>query len=207
MIIIPIGIDCGICEVLNKYNFRNFALPFDWVVTYKGITEIIKNNFNNYIPEIDNNTEFIDGVPNIFNKYDVKFIHDKFQNKDQIDKYHRRIKRFNDILNNTDEEIIFLKKGHSHHHHEEYDFKDDITDVIELDNYLQENYKNLKYKIIVGLLCNKCYNSIELPENPRIIILKNLITDIRDNTLHNKIISGHYYEQLFRSQILLKYLK
>jgi hypothetical protein len=41
MIIIPIGIDCGNSDFLKKYNIRKFALPFDWVVTYNGISNIL----------------------------------------------------------------------------------------------------------------------------------------------------------------------
>ena len=31
MIIIPIGSDCGVAELLKKYNLRNASYPFDWI--------------------------------------------------------------------------------------------------------------------------------------------------------------------------------
>ena len=45
MIIIPIGIDCAVADFLNKFKLRNNSYPFDWVVTYTGINDIIENSF------------------------------------------------------------------------------------------------------------------------------------------------------------------
>ena len=64
-IIVPIGLDCGIASVLKKYNLRNFSLPFDWTVTYNGVSDIIKDNFRNFLPRgsekhnVLSNTSFI----------------------------------------------------------------------------------------------------------------------------------------------------
>lgn len=200
MIIIPIGIDCGVSEMLRKYNLRNNAYPFDWIVSYNGITKIIKNDFKDYIPDINDSIGIIEGCHNIFNhNYGTKFIHDKFPLKEEYEKYNRRINKFKEILNNTTDDIIFFKKGHAYHNHAEYKFKDDIEDVIELNNYLKENYKNLKYKIILVLLCNKCYCNFNINniKDDNIIIYKHLITDIRDIELHNKIITGMEFEKIF----------
>jgi len=199
MIIIPIGIDCGIAEMLRKYKIRSVAYPFDWIVTYKGITDILKNDFKDYIPNIKDSIGIIDGCHNIFNNsYGTKFIHDKFPLKEEYEKYDRRINRFKDILNNSSEEIIFFKKGHAYHNHVEYNFKDDIEDIQELNNYLKENYKSLKYKIILVLLCNNCYHNKNININDdHIIIYKSLITDIRNIELHNKIITGNEFEKIF----------
>jgi len=197
MIIVPIGIDCGVAKFLKQYNYRKYALPFDWVVTYKGITEILRNNFSNFIPDIKNN------IKTAFNKYDVKFIHDNLQDENEINKYKRRIERFNEFLKTTTEEVLFIKKGHSYHHHLEYNFKEDLEDVIELDNFLQQNYKYLNYKILVALLCNDCYKSVELPDNSRIIFFKNLITDIRNLHEHNVIISELHFEEIFKKKMIM----
>jgi hypothetical protein len=192
MIIIPVGIDCGVAKILKKNDMRKYALPFDWVVTYRGITEILRNDFNHFIPY----------AIKAFNKYDVKFIHDNLKDENDINKYKRRIERFKELIKNTTEEVLFIKKGHSYHHHAEYNYKDDVEDVIELDNYLQENYKHLNYKIIVALLCNDCYKSVELPDNNRIIFFKNLITDIRHTHEHNVIISELHYEDIFKKKMI-----
>ena len=82
MIIVPIGIDCGVSLVMKKYNLRKISLPFDWVVSYKGIKEILENDFKEYIPESAIYKEGTDIV--VYNKYDVKFIHDKFDEEGYI---------------------------------------------------------------------------------------------------------------------------
>lgn len=48
---VSLGIDCGTAYILKQLGLRNCSLPFDWVVTYKGITNIINNDFTNYLPE------------------------------------------------------------------------------------------------------------------------------------------------------------
>ena len=198
-IIISIGVDCGVAEMLKKYNLRKTAYPFDWIVTYHGVSEIIKNNFIDYIPEINDKTEIIDGKPNIFNDlYGTKFIHDNFPDKKEYEKYERRIKRFNDILNSK-EDIIFIRKSHAYHNHKEYSIKNDYEEVIEFDNYLQEYYPNLKYTIYLILLCNNCYKNFNIKVHKNIKIYKSLITDIRELDLHNKLITGFYFEKTFIS--------
>lgn len=200
MIIIPIGIDCGIAEILRKYKIRTMAFPFDWIVSYFGITKILKNDFKDYIPDIKDSVGIYDGCHNIFNHfYGTKFIHDKFPEKEEYDKYERRINRFKDILNNSTDEIIFFKKGHAYHNHGEYNFKDDIDDVVELNNYLKDNYINLKYKIVLVLLCYNCYcnNNLEKIKDDKIIVYKHLITDIRSIKMHNNIITGMEFEKIF----------
>ena len=51
---IPIGIDCGVADFLKNCNLRVCSLPFDWTVTYNGITDIVNNNFYNYLPKKNN---------------------------------------------------------------------------------------------------------------------------------------------------------
>ena len=164
MIVIPIGIDCDLAIVLRKYNIRRVAFPFDWNVTYYGVSNIIKNNFDGFIPE---------SVWKV-NKCGVLFIHEKLP--DDIPKYERRINRLNQILDSNnienlersvvesrpscDEQIVFVRKGHAHHHHEERsDTENDIIDAYRLDVVLKEKYPNLKYTIIVILVCGDCFDS------------------------------------------------
>ena len=140
--IVSLGVDCGVANFLKENGLRNFSLPFDWVVSYGGVSNILKNNFSNYIPK-DNSQ---------FNRKDnVKFIHENFPA--DIEKMNRRINRFLNLLND-DKEIIFLRKGHSEHHHSESEvINDDLLDCEELYDILKENYKNLKFKIILFLVC------------------------------------------------------
>lgn len=145
---ISIGVDCGTSEFLKKYNLRHVSLPFDWCVTYKGVSDIIKNDFISFIP-----------IDNKINDYGCSFVHNNFP-KDN-DKIKRRIDRFRNILETYTETITFIRKGHACHNHIEYDIKNDIIDCEELDNILKIKYPRLSYKIIVVLICNKCFNENE----------------------------------------------
>lgn len=150
MIIIPIGVDCRITFALRDNQMRTCSWPFDWVVTYNGVTDILKDNFANYLPKdknlICNNTYFI---------------HNTFPNDTET--MQRRIQRFLYLLNTTKDEIIFFRSGHSiKHHKESLDFnvtlKNDLLDVEELHDYLKTKYPHLKFKIIVALTCGQCFN-------------------------------------------------
>ena len=150
--IIPIGIDCQVADILRKYKLRKFAFPFDWVVTYKGVSNIFKNNFNNYLPKND-------GILILDKESGILFVHNLFP-KDN-DKLTKRINRLNNILETTKDKVTFIKKGHTGHQHDEhdgfFDKIDDINDVIQLDKFLKNKYPKLKFEIILALKCGKCY--------------------------------------------------
>ena len=155
--IIPIGVDCGMAEFVKKYNLRNQAYPFDWNVTYNGISKCVYNEFKFFTEPLDNK----------INQYDVFFQHD-FENKNLLDedkaKYVRRCQRLINILETSNEEIVFCRKGHACHHHSEHNGKysnimNDIDDVEKLDIILQSKYPKLNYKIIVILVCGICFDS------------------------------------------------
>ena len=48
MLFVSIGIDCDVANFLNKYNLRKASLPFDWNVSYNGVSKCIENNFKNF---------------------------------------------------------------------------------------------------------------------------------------------------------------
>jgi hypothetical protein len=158
--IIPIGVDCGMAEFVKKHNLRKEAYPFDWNVTYNGVSKCFEDNFNCFIEPLNNR----------INIYDVYFHHD-FENINLLnqnkEKYIRRYQRLINILKTSNEEIIFCRKGHACHNHNEHDGKysnivSDIDDAEKLDIILQNKYPQLKYKIIVILVCDKCFNPIEI---------------------------------------------
>lgn len=162
-VIVPIGIDCGVAGFLKENNLRYFSLPFDWVVSYGGAFETISKEFDEYIL---NHSE-------VNHKLNVKFVHQKFPQDTETMK--RRILRFLNLLKNEDDEIIFLRKGHSEHHHDEckkdnLNLKDDLLDCKQLSDFLNKNYPNLKFKIIVFLVCSKCYRYGENYDNDNIIV-------------------------------------
>ena len=157
--IVPIGVDCGIAEFLIKHNLRTYSFPFDWTVTYNGVSSCINDDFKFF-------TEPLKGR---INQYDVYFHHDFIHNhllKQDTEKYVRRYERLLDILKSGNEEIIFCRKGHASHQHKEHDgkftnIKSDIDDAENLDIVLQKKYPDLKYKIIVILVCGNCFNPTE----------------------------------------------
>jgi len=159
MIIIPIGIECGMADFLRKNSLRNLSFPFDWNVTYNGVSKCIEDNFKLFTEPLNDR----------INDYDIYFHHD-FYNEESYntdkEKYNRRIQRLMNILETTTEDIIFCRRGHLCHHHYEqngkyYNIANDIDDVEKLNTILSNKYPKLKYKIIVILLCGKCFNSTE----------------------------------------------
>jgi hypothetical protein len=154
MIYIPIGIDCDVAKFLKRHNVRKMALPFDWNVSYNGVSKCFDCDFTNFSDH-----------SNKINKYDVYFHHD-FENYTtnnlDVEKYNRRCERLIKILETTDDTIIFIRKGHINRHHIENQGKDkianDIEDIEHLNNILQKKYPQLKYKIILGLGCDMCFS-------------------------------------------------
>jgi hypothetical protein len=148
--IVPIGIDCGIAGWCKNYNLRSCSLPFDWNVTYSGVSDCIANNFEEFIPRKNEK----------INKYRMAFPHDfdKYEN-DKL-KYMRRIERLTTILETSREKIIFVRKGHApHNHNESIYIKNDIDDVEMLDKLLSKRYPNLNYVIHLILICGQCFDS------------------------------------------------
>ena len=151
--IISIGVDCGIAEFTKKYKLRNVSLPFDWTVSYHGVSKCIDDNFKYFTEPLNNR----------INTYDIYFHHDfEKNNVEDKEKYSRRCQRFIEILETSNEELIFCRKGHAGYHHGEHHGKystpiNDIDDAEQLDIILQK-YPHLKYKIIVILMCDKCFN-------------------------------------------------
>ena len=183
--IIPIGVDCGMAEFCKKYNLRNMSFPFDWNVTYNGVSKCIDDNFKSFIEPLNNR----------INNYDIYFHHDFINdaslNEDKL-KYIRRCQRLINILETSSEEIIFCRKGHACHHHTEHNEKysniiNDIDDAEKLNTILSNKYQQLNYKIIVILVCGKCFNSNEIYKSSiDKIEIYNIATPQADNILFEK---------------------
>ncbi len=153
--IIPIGVDCGMADFCKKYNLRSYSFPFDWAVSYNGVSACFEDRFQKFIP----------GINERINTYDVYFHHDfkpETREEDTL-KYLRRIERLHTILETTEEPIIFCRKGHAGHHHLEHNgnyetITSDIEDAERLDSILSTMYPKLNYKIIVILVCGNCFD-------------------------------------------------
>ena len=132
--IISIGVDCGNATFLKANNLRTMSFPFDWVVTYHGVADIIKTDFADYIPKDTNSFNAIS---------DTYFLHYHFPQ--DVDKIERQIARFRDLLETSDDKIAFIRKGHACHNHGEQNgryniMKSDIVDAEELDAILRARY-------------------------------------------------------------------
>ena len=155
--IVSIGVDCGVSDCCKKYGLRNMSLPFDWVVSYNGVSECIADDFKSYTSPFNNR----------INKYDIYFHHDfngDSNSDDDIAKYDRRCNRLINLLETSSDEIIFCRKGHACRHHYEHDskyfiIKNDIDEVENLSAVLSKKYPNLNYKIILTLQCGHCFDS------------------------------------------------
>jgi hypothetical protein len=155
--IVPIGVDCGLADFIKKHNLRSFSFPFDWTVTYNGVSSCINDDFKSFTEPLNKR----------INQYDMYFHHDfvhpHLLQKD-TEKYVRRYNRFMELCKSATEELIFIRKGHAPHHHQEHNGKytnitSDLEDAENLDLVLQTKYPNLKYKIIVILVCGDCFHS------------------------------------------------
>tara|TARA_X000001036_G_scaffold403535_1_gene410165 strand:+ start:1167 stop:1757 length:591 start_codon:yes stop_codon:yes gene_type:complete len=191
---VSLGSDCFCAYTARDANKRAFALPFDWVVTYNGVTDIIKDEFINFLPKLENTTLF-----NSLSK--TYFIHNKFP--DDYDKMNRRIERFMNLLKNEIDEIIFIRHGHHSHHHEEteelnWNLKNDITDSEELYVHLKEKYPKLNFKIIVVLSCWKCFNIDNVYHSENIKIY-NIAT--HSNKKKDKLIP-QIYNEIFENELV-----
>ena len=178
MIIVPIGIDCAISDFLNRHKLRKFSLPFDWIVTYNSVHDIINNSFEDFIPDIS-------GSGRIRNdNYNVLFMHDHFP--EDSEKYKRRINRLYEILNNTNDEVVFVRRSHlTRHHGESKNITNDFDDSKKLCSLLQEKYPKLKFKIVLVLMCGNCFNHEKIYKHPNIEV-HNICSQKADNSeFHN----------------------
>ena len=160
-----LGYDCSPAGVLRNLDFRNEALPFDWVVSNLQILiNCIEDNFNNYHKDLhfnQNRTRLIDS-------YGFQFPHDyPFDNNNEIDdskigegvfgeepnkqiisnwneyhpivleKYKRRIERFYNYLN-SDKVLIILCRGYS------------VNNINQFGQYLANKFKKSNIYFVVS---------------------------------------------------------
>lgn len=194
-LIISLGIDCGPQIIIKKATILQETFPFDWCITYKGVSDIIQNGYSNLLSNPKPSTDYesyIDNVNGIKFKHDGKLIKGKYiqdTNKEKTldevrQKYTRRLERLNYYLKayNTSinhQQVIFVRKSHDAQHHidaKKYDIemKNDIDDSIELNNFLSKNYPKLNNLIIVFLICETCFSKDISIENAKIIGYDNI---------------------------------
>lgn len=111
---ISLGYFCNVAGELEKYGFRNFSYPFDWMISdFKGIIHCIENEFSDFL-----NPEFLlqnvnDRSHYMNTKYNFYFFHDFDKYKPLLkqlpeidEKYKRRSDRF---LNSIKSKTLFIR--------------------------------------------------------------------------------------------------
>jgi hypothetical protein len=192
MIIIPIGGDCGTAENLKHNGLRRFAFPFDWCVTYNGVSKIFKEDFANFISM---------NKQRLNTEYDICFPHDFSSSTYDADeaKYTRRINRLRTILESSNEPTLFFRKGHANHMHNEHNgrytiIKSDIEDCEELYTILKSKYPSLDFSIVVTLLCDQCFN-VEYQYKSNTIDVINSVMPTVDNEYYKKVFKDIMYRK------------
>ena len=181
MLFVSIGIDCDVANFLSKYNLRKASLPFDWNVSYNGVSKCIENDFKNFTEPLSADR---------INEDDIYFHHDFLDTvsvatttpSPDHDKYHRRCLRLLNMFETsekTGEYILFIRKGHLCYHHEEQKGKYknivcDVEDAKRLSGILRSKYPHLKYKIIVVLGCTKCGAIDDVKDDETVSVYNNV---------------------------------
>ena len=115
---LTIGYDCSPAMALRTLQLRNFALPFDWVVSnIQCIEKCFRDNFEKYHTNLR-----IINEKGLIDEYGFIFPHDyTLDNNGEIsgdwstqyntvkEKYNRRIERFNHIMNDSKPIIVLCR--------------------------------------------------------------------------------------------------
>lgn len=135
-------------HIMIKYNMRNLALPFDNIISkFEGIIDCINNNFNNYFPKIIKRENVFVGTDcggdENGNRYLYRgkyfaFTHHDLMNKDVVDKFNERIKRLINLLENSREEVLFVRTVMD---------DDEINLVDKFIISIKKRFPNLKFNI------------------------------------------------------------
>lgn len=177
VLVIPIGIDCGLSMFLRDRNMRFLSFPFDWVVSYKGVAECVSNDFAGFLPE--------PGACAPPSAAGIHFVHHQFPR--DTEKMQRRIQRFKDALSGQMGAVVFIRKGHLNFHHAEaaelgQPLCDDVADAEAFATLLLERYPQLEFRVEVLLMCNRCHTPGQRTavSAPRVTVYNIVLPDGRD---------------------------
>ncbi len=142
---ISLGGDCSIAYQLQKYNLRNQAFPFDWIKTnnLNDIITLLENNFQFFVGKnflevkeisnkfpllVDNwNEELSENIVLKHKLFNITFPHELSKENSDIDniieKYIRRIERFNQVICNDKIKKIFIRITNKNNQDEENKLK------------------------------------------------------------------------------------
>lgn len=136
---IPFGHRCSSALACKYANIRKFSLVFDWCIPAfpKNIQKVLENDFIDFIPDVMNG-EFV-------NKYNIRLAHFNNNKNMGIEEYKRRIERFKNCMNDSKIKKYFVYINEDYLYSKEYRCetfnKRVYTEMLELEKYLQNNYK------------------------------------------------------------------
>jgi hypothetical protein len=171
--IVPIGSNCQPAFELQRKSKRVVAFPFDWAVLYRDVTRIFQNDLKDlYVfHEKDYNHD-----------YQIKFHHHQDGSENSKGKIERRSRRLLDILEKSEDKVIFIRWGHTDDHHKEYTKKQydggysELNDMKKLEELFKKKYPNLNFCIYLFLVCEKCRHCENVQENSETLKVIDLIT-------------------------------
>ena len=142
---ISIGGWCGTTISLRGNSLYDEAYPFDHIrSTFQGIIDCIENDFINFFPkkiEVDIIKNYKFSGRSYRGKY-FGFYHHDLTKPNIIDDFNRRIKRFNTLLENTNEKIVFIRTICTH------DYNDEIELSTSFIESIQNKFSSLKFLLI-----------------------------------------------------------
>tara|TARA_Y100000992_G_scaffold273275_1_gene215413 strand:+ start:486 stop:1091 length:606 start_codon:yes stop_codon:yes gene_type:complete len=185
-----IGHGCyGPLYLRKLLGYTTYSSPFSWntIPNIKCVIDIIKNDFKDYVSPIIFNDKTRKGD---CNKYGVNFQHDytKLEHKSSniIEKYNRRINRFNNILKYIDYVILLWSKEWATNNSNKWGIDrtekckyENLSEKENLENLCRQKYNNpniylfflddedshIKIQELIEELRKKNYKSIEENEN------------------------------------------
>jgi len=137
--VISLGADCAVAGSLREIGYKECSYCFDWTVT---TLDFVIDCFNTKFKIFENLFEKCEVSGNKSLKYNnsIYFYHEVKKVSNALkEKYIKRSKRLHDLLSETKENILFIRKGENN----------TIKDVQELKNAIIHNYPNLKFKILL----------------------------------------------------------
>jgi hypothetical protein len=141
---ISLGGWCGTRIALKDLNLNPDLpnLPFDHVrISIEGVIDCIENNFENFFPkiiEIEKNYVYWKPFIGEF----VGFYHHNLFDTNVIESFNRKFVRFNELLNQKEHKIIFLRTICREN------YKDEIKHSLKLQQCIEKKYPDLSFILI-----------------------------------------------------------
>lgn len=134
---------CGTTMSLRDNGLYDKAYPFDNNrSTFKGVIDCIETDFSNFFPSVLKR-EIIEGSDyQIYRGKYFGFYHHDLSDPEVIETFKKRIERFNDLLFNCKDKVIFVRTVISHDYREEIALTDKFISAV------RKKYIDLEFALI-----------------------------------------------------------